>query len=200
MKKAGVILLLLFQATYSFSQDVFDMRKTKWGMAIKEVKESETANLSEEHSFKAGTLELNYADIIVGNYLANVKYEFTNGVLTQIVYSIYNQSRTPVSFNQSMWATKSVIELLMKEKQMKLFHCWNGNTTMYKFEVCKLDDKGIQTMENSMKTGENKFFSYGINNSRTFASFTNDLPDGKWPGLVTVIYFTPAQKVGGSGF
>lgn len=85
------LLCLLFTSVFSYSQN--DFRSVNWGMTIDQVKENESAPISNEEKSIAGYrnnkayyngLDLTYDNVTISERQARMYYHFTNGQLSEI--------------------------------------------------------------------------------------------------------------------
>jgi hypothetical protein len=78
--------ILLFLVLSAVAQEQYDVRKTKWGMAISEVMASEYPLTPSET--KVDELKYSYVELSNG-HKATILYSFTNAKLTEVRYIMY---------------------------------------------------------------------------------------------------------------
>lgn len=80
------ILFFLIFPVVVFAQDNFDVRKTKWGMTLDDVKKSENTLVPFQEKFN----ELIYNDIELNESIkCKLIYTFSNGKLIEVLYLVY---------------------------------------------------------------------------------------------------------------
>lgn len=106
----NLLLLFAFIASQAFAQT--DFRSAKWGMSMEQVKNSETAPLSNSEKSPTGSrdgkmyyegYDLTYEGVTVGGKKGDLYYHFDNGRLTKIrvvfrhdLYTNYKESLSKI--------------------------------------------------------------------------------------------------------
>ena len=203
-----------FMALNALSQTDFDIRKTKWGMTIAEVKSSEEPmTASKEEKTNSGTqIELQYDNVIVSDVKTTIIYTFENGRLVEISYRF---DRTwqgkEMNLTAKVMATQFVFKSLIDDKKMKVIQCWSYGLKTYgqytgKNNCGYTSTELISDIEKVGLQNKEQYVNFHLNNNRTYANIQFKLVDNdpifkEIIGWVTFSAFGDAEKSSkGSGF
>jgi len=207
MNKLIIITISLINITaYTFSQN-FDVRKTKWGMTIKDVLNSElplTPYKQIDTTFQSTFVinnEVIFKNVIIGNLIANIYYYFSNEKLVEITYKFNNNKDTIYSLYDKVLKTLFIYNILTNEKSMNKLYCWTYDNASYKVFSGKTDCDfaNKEVVDNVEKTGKainyvNKAM-YVLNNKRTNASIEFNIKGSSAKNTIGCINFTPSTEV-----
>jgi len=159
-----------------FSQQ-FDVRKSKWGMTINEIKLSEKPL----HPTSENSNELRYEKVdLNGTMSATILYTFSNGKLIEVRYLVYG----PEGFNargtcekliplsNKMILTKFIYDALI-EKNMQPYSWqleFNNTSTDPKLKQGKYDSETIKILESEVKRLKSEEISLYLSNQRSSSS------------------------------
>jgi hypothetical protein len=205
MKNLFIFILTLI-SNFVVSQN-FDVRKTTWGMTVKEVLSSESP-LEPYKKFDTlykSQFVINYAiefkNVILGNFLSNIKYLFSNGKLVEVDYKIFDNNDSSKCLYDKVLKSSFIYNFLVKEKSMSKLYCWSYDNASYKVFSGRIDCDfaSKDVIDNVENVGKSiKYVNsaiYVLNNTRTIASLEFSLKDDKIRKIISSVNFTPALEI-----
>jgi hypothetical protein len=187
--------ILLFLVLSAVAQEQYDVRKTKWGMAISEVMASEYPLTPSET--KVDELKYSYVELSNG-HKATILYSFTNAKLTEVRYIMYGYNAefsrgtctNIIPLYDKIKYTNFVFEAL-KSKGMKcdmgwyLVNCSNAYPVGY--SNCNLTKETADKIEKAAIDINCERIGLNYENERTDAVFYFN----QYPNLKTKSSFDP---------
>lgn len=214
MKTNILTIILLFMTLGSYSQADFDVRKTKWGMTISEVKLSEEPMTpsNESKTDNDTKIEVQYDNVVINDVKTTIIYSFENGRLVDISYRFYRtwQSKE-MNLAAKVGATRFVFQSLIKDKKMTIIRCWSYGIKTYEQYTgnnsCNyFSNELINDIEKVGLQNKHDEINFHLNNNRTYANIQYRLIDNDpiykqiigWVKLSA--YGVASENYKGSGF
>jgi hypothetical protein len=179
MKKILLSIFILLYSIISYSQKEYDVRKSKWGMSIQEVINSEYPL---EPSKKEKEI-VEYEDVWIGEgFYSKLEYKFKNKKLTSFEYTVRLKNKSKkivVPLTSKISMIKYVFDI-MKSNNYKCnnFGGWGlgqGLKELYKnineSEKCDLTKATVEKIEKIATNTNEIHVYYSISNERNNASF-----------------------------
>ena len=212
MKNFKIVVLsslFIFNGFYIHAQEQFDIRKTKWGMTVEQVKQSELpltpppeAPSGILHGTKKETKnEITFENVVINDINTTITYKFQNGKLIEIAYRL-NKSREKkeMGLYDKVISTQFVFNNLINEKKMNLVDYWSYGLKSYGDFNVKYKDthdySSVELINDVQKIGTQNGFQdvdCKLKNERTYVRLKYRLidDDTKYKAIIAWITFSP---------
>ena len=201
--------LLIFNGLYIHAQEQFDIRKTKWGMTIEQVKQSELpltpppeAPSGILHGTKKETKnEITFENVVINDINTTITYRFQNGKLIEVAYRLNkNSPKKDMGLYDKVISTHFVFNNLINEKKMIFVDCWSYGLKAYGDFNVKYknthDYTSVELINDVQKIGTQNGFQdvdCRLKNERTSVRLKYRLidDDPKYEAIIAWITFSP---------
>ena len=208
MVKILVFIFFFLFPLFSYTQN-FDVRKTTWGMSVKEVLNSESPKIPYKqidtnfNSTYPVNYKIQFKNVLIGNYISDIDYLFNNGKLVEVIYDLWVKDEKEINENNlysKVLKVSFIYNFLTREKTMERLYCWSYDNASYKVfsgkTACDFASKeqvdDVEKIGKSINYVEKAIFV--LSNKRSNASFEFYIKENSRKDNISTVHFIPSTE------